>query len=85
MWWIYRELYKAATPPADFDELVAKAPMNEFHQKEINFLDYTIPHSKMMDIINQSFVKYKIKSKYDKGLIERSILLGCSPKSDYDL
>jgi len=34
----YRKLYKASTPPADFDELVNNASIDENGQKVIDFM-----------------------------------------------
>jgi hypothetical protein len=38
----YRELYREATPSADFDELVKNAPINDEGQKMIDFNAYEI-------------------------------------------
>lgn len=84
MWWIYRELFKASTPPRDFDELVKNATINSRGEKEIPFMDYEISQEDMDKIIEQSYKRFVIKSKFDKQIIKNSIYLGCSLKTKYD-
>ena len=38
----YRRLYKAATPSADFDELVKNATINDKGKKVIDFMAYEL-------------------------------------------
>lgn len=78
---IYRELYKHASPPADFDKLVEYAQLNEFGQKEIPFNDYLIKESAANDIIDKELSKHRLYS-YQKRAIKGAVYLGCSPKFD---
>lgn len=77
---IYTELYANATPPANFKELMDNAPLNSHGQKDIPFNDYEISEEKTNQILNEAYVKYKIKSKWYKQVVKNIILLGCSPK-----
>lgn len=75
---IYVELYLNSTPPANFDELVANAKVNERGQKEIPYMDYYLPIEDIERIISE---KCKKIDKYWSNKIRTSILLGCSPSS----
>lgn len=75
---IYVELYLNSTPPANFDELVANAKLNERGQKEIPFMDYYLPIEDTERIISE---KCKKIDKYSSNKIRTAILLGCSPSS----
>jgi hypothetical protein len=66
----YRELYKEATPSADFDELVKNATINEQGQKMIDFDAYEIDFDKHHEIVEKyikkiTYNKYKIFKKSD--------------------
>jgi len=80
---IYRVLYRNSTPPADFDELVANATINERGEKEIDFMAYSIDQKLFDELMGAELKKHRIQ-KYYKELIRRSIYLGCSPKSIYE-
>ena len=75
----YRQLFAASTPPADFDELVENATLNQFGQKEIPFMDYEIDEDKFIEIVDSILKKSRI-SKWKRDIIKRTVLLGCSPK-----
>jgi hypothetical protein len=75
----YVELYKNATPSADFNELLTNAELNEFNQKIINFWDYEIENNVMKNIINKIIKKYKIKSNKTKIMFYNTICFGVSP------
>jgi len=75
----YRRLFKAATPSADFDELISQASVNNFGQKEIPFLDYVLERETHCQIVESILKEYKIP-KILREVFRRSILLGCSPK-----
>lgn len=75
---IYVELYLNSTPPANFDELVANAKVNERGQKEIPFMDYYLPIEDMEKIIAK---KCKKINKYWANKIRNTIFMGCSPSS----
>lgn len=77
---IYRELYLNAEPPADFDDLVENAELDEFGRKDIHFMNYEISQEKEDEIIRKHLNKSRL-SKYIKSSIRTSILLGCSPKT----
>jgi hypothetical protein len=77
----YRELYKAATPSADFDKLVEEAPLNKHGQKEIDFMAYEIDADLMEDIVNGIIKKYKIKPDKMISTFRGAIYLGASPKT----
>jgi hypothetical protein len=83
MWQIYIDLFKAATPSADFEELVKNSTVNERGQKEINFMDYSISKSDY-DCIMGSNLKGKRLTKLSKQMITNSINLGCSPRTIQD-
>ena len=76
----YRELYKNATPPADFDKLVEEAPVNEHGKKDINFMAYEIEEDVMENIINNTLKKFKITTPYMAKKFRQAIYLGASPK-----
>ena len=79
-WEIYRLLYAASSPPADFDELVANATIDEKGQKHIPFMEHEIDE-RVMSLIIDSVLKEK-KVKKDKWqMFKNTIYLGCSPKS----
>lgn len=76
---IYRALFRAATPSADFDELLKNAETNEFKQKVIPFLDYEIEEHLyeqiMSDILKESRVPL-----YKRKAFRTTVALGCSPR-----
>lgn len=77
---IYRNVYAASTPPADFDELMANAEVNKDGQKVIKYIDYECEHDVMEKILNEILDKYKIKD-YRRKQFSFSFWLGCSPKT----
>ena len=79
IWDIYRDLYKEATPSADFDKLLEEAPTNSRGQKDIGFMNYEIAQSTFNEILDQQLKGRKI-TKLKQGMIRNTILLGCSPK-----
>ena len=76
---VYREAYKAATPSANFDDLIANAELNEFGQKIIKFMDYTIPEKVSDEIVMKVCKKYRL-NKENTRKIQINYALGCSPK-----
>jgi hypothetical protein len=74
------EVYKVSEPPADFNELVVVAPLNERGQKDIPFNDYQCDESKMRDILKTVAEKYKL-NKQDIRNLEINFWLGCSPRT----
>jgi hypothetical protein len=77
---IYRKVYAVSEPPADFDELVANAELNERGEKQIKFLEYECEHDTMQAILDEAIAKYKIKGHRAKAF-QFSFWLGCSPKT----
>lgn len=75
----YVLLYQNSTPPADFQSLMDNAELNEFGQKEIDFMAYEIEEETFNNIVSDIVKKYKFKN-YQKRSFEVSITLGCSPK-----
>ena len=77
---IFRRVYAVSEPPADFDELVANAELNDRGEKDIKFMNYECEDKVMQDIFNETIAKYKIKGHRAKALAF-SFWLGCSPKT----
>ena len=75
----YRELFAKSEPPADFDELVANATINEHGEKVIPFMDHEIDHDLLLEIIDEH--GQKLRGNWRRQVFKSSILLGCSPKS----
>jgi hypothetical protein len=80
----YRQLFAHASPPADFDKLVAEAPYNDRGQKDIKFMDYEIDESLFESIVDQTIKDFKIKPEHTRKSFRIAILLGCSPKFKRD-
>jgi hypothetical protein len=79
MWHCYRQLFAHSTPPANFDDLVENATLNDRGQKEIPFNDYELDYNKFNEILEQTIKDFKITNLY-KQPFRNSIYLGCSPK-----
>jgi len=77
----YCELFKHATPSADFNKLLKNAKTNDLGQKEIPFDDYEIEQETLDEIIQESINKFKLKPKYKQQLFRNTIYLGCSPRT----
>ena len=77
---IYRKVYAVSEPPADFDELVANAELNERGEKVIKFMEYECEEVVMQNIFDETMKKYKIKGQKEKQF-SFSFWLGCSPKT----
>jgi hypothetical protein len=75
----YFLLYKNATPSADFDLLLAQAPLNKQGQKVIDFMSYEIEESKFTEIVESVAKKYRF-NKYKSKALQFTILMGASPK-----
>ena len=81
---IYRALYKASTPSADFDELMENAALDDSGRKLIPYDDYLISIDTYDEIIS-SILKDKRLTKLNKAAIKSAIHLGCSPKTIVNL
>lgn len=79
IWQIYRELYKASTPSADFDLLVENAEINKLGQKVILFNDYEISLEDYNEIVKRKLVGKKL-TKLKQQAIKNTISMGISPK-----
>jgi hypothetical protein len=74
----YRRCYKAATPSADFDELVENAEVID-GRKHIKYNDYLLEEDVFDNIIKDIFKQYRV-SKYDQKAFMFEFNLGCAPK-----
>ncbi len=79
----YRELYKKATPSADFDELVANAPLNERGQKVVDYNAYKLDRFTYEDIVEKHIKRNKLKTFEAKGF-RIEMYLGCGPTTNID-
>jgi len=77
---IYRQMYRAATPSADFDKLIEEAEINEWGQKVIRYMDYEIDNNTYEDIIKNVLKSYRVPV-YRRKMFITSVALGCSPKT----
>ena len=75
----YFLLYKNATPSADFDLLLAQAPLNERGQKVIDYMRYTICEKTFTEIVDSVAKKYRF-NKYKTKALHFTIAMGASPK-----
>lgn len=76
----YRRAYKAATPSANFDELVENATINERGEKVIDFNAYEIDEETLDQIIKDIFKQYRIPL-YRRKAFSFEFHLGCGPKT----
>lgn len=60
----YVELYQKATPPADFDELVKNATIDERGDKAIDMDAYVLDDVIVSEIVDTYIKKYKLKHQY---------------------
>lgn len=57
----YVEVYRKATPPADYDELVKNAVIDEHGQENIDMDSYVLSEDVMSKIAESYIKKYKLK------------------------
>lgn len=76
---IYRRMYRVATPPADFDELLANAKEDDYGRKDIGFRNYELEKEIVDSIIEEVIKEHKVP-KWQRGTVRFSVILGCSPK-----
>ena len=76
----YRELYKEATPSADFDELVKNAPINDEGQKMIDYNAYEIDFDKYGEIVEKYIKKGKLTFLEEHGF-KIEMFLGSGPRT----
>ena len=80
MYEIYKRLFAASTPSADFEELCVNAVIDERGRRHIPFMDYEI-ESNTMDNIIETILKEKRIRKTMRPQYKVAIYLGCSPKT----
>lgn len=71
---IYRELYKEADPPADFDKLVESGVTGKANW----FMNYYLSMRRQEEIFDSIIKKYKC-NKHEKSKISFEIWLGAAP------
>jgi hypothetical protein len=74
----YRRAYSASTPPADFDELLSRATLNEAGEKVIPYAEHVCDKETMQGILKDIYKEYKIPRIYRNSL-SVNFWLGCSP------
>jgi hypothetical protein len=79
----YRELYRKATPSADFDELVENAPLDEHGRKVIDFNSYKLDRFTYEDIVEKHIKRNKLKGQMARSF-SIEMYLGCGPSSKID-
>ncbi len=79
LWEYYRRAYKAATPSADFDELVANAKVVN-GRKEIDYMSYELEEEVQEQIAKDIFKDFRIP-KYRRKAFTFEFHLGCGPKT----
>jgi hypothetical protein len=80
---IYKRTYAVATPPADFDVLLANATLDEHNRKVIPYDDYELEEDVALQIINDVMKEFKVP-KWKRQLFINTYRLGCSPKNKQD-
>lgn len=76
----YVELFKEATPSADFDDLVKNGILGSDGRLIIPFNDYELEDDKFDEIMNRFIKKYRIPKAY-RSNYQFAILLGASPRT----
>jgi hypothetical protein len=77
---LYREVYKAATPSANFDELYENAPTNEIGERVIDFDSYVVENEVLDKIFEDTMKKFKVpKWRYNAYRVH--YYLGATPRS----
>lgn len=80
---MYRRAFAASNPPADFDELLENAELDEYGRKKIPFLDHECSQQKMEEIFDSVIEEYKVPKNKIKAF-NFGFWLGCSPKTAKD-
>ena len=75
----YIEIYTVATPSVDFNDLVDKAPVNKYGQKEIEFNSYEVDGDLFDKILHETCKKFKLNIR-EKKMFMFEAYLGASPK-----
>lgn len=82
LWYFYREIYKVANPPADFDKLLEEAPVNKRGEKEIDYLSYEVDADLYDKIVEDTIKKFKLKP-YEQRNFKLEAYLGAGPKTKF--
>jgi len=77
---MYRRSFKASTPSADWDELMANVEVNKNGVKTIDFMAYEC-ELKVMEQIFEDVLKENKIPKRRHQQFGMSFWLGCSPKT----
>lgn len=78
---IYRELFKKAQPPLDFDGVLENAKKQQLKQ------DWFMAHYLDLDVqceIVDGVCKAHKLTQYERNRISSTVHLGCSPNSSYE-
>ena len=75
----YIEIYKVATPSVDVNDLVEKAPINKYGQKEIEFNSYEVDGELFDKILHETCKQFKLNFR-EKKMFMFEAYLGASPK-----
>ena len=78
---IYRELYKNATPSADFDKLVEQASVDQRGRKVIPYMNYYLDKDKYEKIVDKWIKRYRRRGEAFTNGIKFEAYLGCGPLS----
>lgn len=78
---VYRELYKKATPSADFDELWANAEINDDGQRVIHYMDYYLDKDEYNAIVDKYVKRFKRRGEAFTNGLKFEAYLGCGPTS----
>jgi len=76
----YRELYREATPSADYDELIKNAPISDEGKKMIDFNAYELDFKKYGEIVEKYIKKGKLSYFEERGF-RFEMYLGSGPRS----
>jgi hypothetical protein len=74
----YRRAYAASTPPADFDDLLSRATLNEAGEKMIPYAEHVCDKETMEGILKDIYKEYKVPKIYRNSLAV-NFWLGCAP------
>jgi len=77
---MYRRSFKASTPSADWDELLANAEVVSEGVKTIDFMAYECELEVMEQIFNDVLKENKVPKRRHRQF-DMAFWLGCSPKT----
>ena len=73
---VYRQMYKEADPPADFDQLIESGEA----AKPDWFMNYYLPEERQIDIVADICAEHHC-SRYERQKISAEVFLGSAPTS----